>query len=106
MFKRRTREEWSALVAAYGEGTQPAAQFCARHQLHPRTFAWWRSKLRARAVTPPDYAVRLLPVKVTGEPSRGTRHEVMILVAGVEVHVETTADVAYVAALVARIRAS
>ena len=47
---RRTRGEWSKLVAEYRKSGQSAAQFASRRGLNPRTLAWWGSRLGRRRV--------------------------------------------------------
>ncbi len=110
MGKRKTRDEWSAIVAAYERGTQSAAEFCASHRIERRTLAWWRWQLRQprarRAEHEQKGTVRLLAVKVVEDEAARTRRAVVIAVGGVEVQVDTAVDVDYVASLVARLRQS
>ncbi len=106
MAQRRTREEWGALVTSFERSGQSASAFCASRKIRARTFAWWRWQLRQ--VPPrssPDSGVRLLAVRVADDESEpAARRSVVILVAGVELRVDASLDVDYVAALVARLR--
>lgn len=108
MRTRRSRSEWAAIVEEFAHTGQSVARFCAKRGLGVATFRWWRTQLRDQ---PGDMQaqslVRLLPVDLV-EPSGGggaAAGGVIVMVAGVEIHVEVGADVAYVAALVAELRA-
>jgi hypothetical protein len=102
---RRTREQWATLVAAFENTNQPAVRFCERRGISPRTFAWWRWRLRHTAPSARrDDGVKLLSVDVvTGEAVSPTSR-LVIAIAEVEVRIDVGVDVDYVAALVARLR--
>jgi hypothetical protein len=101
---RRTREQWAAIVAAFEETNQPVAQFCGRRGIQPKTFAWWRWRLRdtGRRARRSDGGVKLLPVDVV-------EHDavvgcVVVAMESLEVRFDVGADIEYVAALVARLQ--
>ena len=104
MTPRRTREQWAALMFAFGRSNQSTAAFCAARGLTLVTFRWWRSQLRrggvsAGAIEP----VRMLSVEVSGA-QRWAEGPVVVSFSGLEVCVQLGADVDYVAELVAKLR--
>lgn len=62
--KRRTREEWQKLVAAWEKSGQSRREFSAEHGLNPRTLAWYRTKLKNK----PLVLVRVQTTSETQEP--------------------------------------
>jgi hypothetical protein len=100
----RTREQWAALVATFDETNQPAAQFCARRGIHPKTFAWWRWELggTGRAPRRSNGGVKLLPVDIVEQAAQVGC--VVVATADLEVRFDVGADIDYVATLVARLR--
>lgn len=44
--KRRTAQEWSEIVARWRVGGESAEAFAKAEGCHPRTLAWWASRLR------------------------------------------------------------
>lgn len=51
--RRRSREEWSELIAELEQSGEAAESFCSRRRLHPQTLQWWRWRLRASTVGEP-----------------------------------------------------
>jgi hypothetical protein len=100
---RKTREQWAALVATFGKTTQSTAEFCARRGVSPRTFAWWRWRLRHQVPARGD-AMKLLAVDVVDASPSGVRTSVVIAVGGVEVRLDAGVGPEYVAAVVSRLR--
>lgn len=43
--RRRTAEEWQALLLELAESGEEVGRFCRRHRLHPPTLKWWRWRL-------------------------------------------------------------
>lgn len=106
---RRSREEWSALLAEHEASGQSLPAFCRRHGLEPRTLQWWQWKLTGsrRTGTRDARAIRLVPVDVLG--SAGTADaedgpEITIEVGDVRLRIATGTSPAYVAQLVAALR--
>jgi hypothetical protein len=101
---RRTREQWAALVATFERTDQAASRFCASRGIRVKTFAWWRWQLR-KAIDGPRRgdAVRLLPVGLV-EHDGGRDGRLTVAVGEVEIRFDVGVDVAYVAALVGRLR--
>lgn len=63
---RRSRAQWLKLLAKFEASGESVAKFCARKQIPPRTFAWWRWQLRdERRETVPRENVRLVAVDVS-----------------------------------------
>jgi hypothetical protein len=109
MAMRRTREQWAAMVATFERSKQSVEQFCAARQLAPATLRWWRWQLRetgARASRGRD-VVRLVSVDVVGAraETEAASARIEISVSGTEIRFGVGADVDYVAALVASLRA-
>ena len=105
MAKRRTREQWAALVSGFERSKQSVEQFCAARELAPATLRWWRWKLRetAPSLARHDTPVSLLAVDIVGEVATPAR--IAIAVSGAEVRFEVGTDVDYVASVVASLRA-
>lgn len=98
------------VLAKFEDSGESAAKFCARKQISPRTFAWWRWHLRDERRAAPMRArenVRLIAVDVARPivESRALEAPVRIALAGVELHVAVGTDVEYVGALVGALRA-
>ena len=106
--RRRTRKQWSELVAKFGESGAAMSRFCARHRVSVQTFKWWRWHLReeAQAATAQDNGVRLIAVDVQ-QPLAvpASSGAVRIGIADLDVRVEVGTDIGYVAALVDALRA-
>jgi hypothetical protein len=106
--KRRTREDWRAIVKEYKESGQSHKEFCVRRKLVVGTFQQWLYRLRREEGRPQD--VRLLPVDVAsvemarGEVNPSAPTVVLIAVCGVELRVGTGTDVGYVTSLVKELR--
>jgi hypothetical protein len=107
MRARKSPEQWSALLDELSGSGESVESFCGRRGIRRSTLYWWRWKLGAsRRSSGTETAIRLLPVSVSAG-SRSELHDsrgIAIHVAGVQVHVETGTDVAYVAALVEALR--
>ena len=104
----RTRDEWADLVAKFGASGERTAAFCAKHGVAPKTFSWWRWRLRSegmQSALPARGSMRLVAVDVKPSPvtPRGPG-AVRIALADFDVQVEVGTDVAYVAALVDALR--
>jgi len=104
--RRRTREEWTAILAELRRSGESVEKFAARRRIQLSSLKWWCWRLRAASATPRTKArdeVRLLPVDVVGLAAR-THAPVVLAIADVEMRVEVGTDVAYVGALVREIR--
>ena len=77
--------------------------FCARRGINPKTFAWWRWRLRETGRSRrSNGGVKLLPVDVIErDANEGC---VVVAMASLEVRFDVGADIDYVAALVGRLR--
>jgi hypothetical protein len=111
MRTRRSGEQWRALVAAFEQSNQSVERFCAKQDIRPGTFRWWRWRLRSGGDGAVSTAargndeVRLVPVSVVGLAAGSVRSAaVEITFADVCVRVEPGTDATYVAALVAELR--
>ncbi len=106
MRTRRSREQWAAVVDEFEGSGEPIESFCRRRGLRRSTLYWWKWKLASSPrKSPPDTAIRLLPVTVSpGAGALAAARGVMLEVGDVRVHVEVGTDVAYVGALVDRLR--
>jgi transposase-like protein len=93
---RRSREQWSELVAAWRASGQSGVDFAREHGLNVHTFAWWRSEL-ARTETPTP--LTLVPVAAMHREREAQRLEV-ILDGGRTVRVPEQADPVWVARLI------
>lgn len=69
MAKRRSRSTWGELTAAWEASGLSQAEFCRRHRLSTRTFAWWRWRLRSRSSDDRGTAAEFLPVRVVARPA-------------------------------------
>jgi hypothetical protein len=82
---RRSRAQWLEVVAKFEGSGESVAKFCARRQISPRTFAWWRWHLRAeRRPAGAHENVRLVAVELAApiaEP-RAVEATVRISLAG------------------------
>jgi len=47
--RRRSKEEWVALIAKFEASGQTTKQFAREHDLNTGTFKWWRTQLRRAA---------------------------------------------------------
>ena len=94
------------MVAAFERSRSSMPEFCARHELVPRTFAWWRWRLGCdeRSAKRETNDVRLVPVDVVKTTPEPRLNVVLLAVAGIEMHIEVGTDVVYVAALAAELR--
>lgn len=103
---RRSREQWSEIVEAFGRSGLSHSAFCARERLNVGSFRGWLYRLRqdsgrgkvARSAT------RLLPVRVSVPRPVGGEELVELSVSGVVVRVRGSVHPAYVAELVALLR--
>lgn len=104
---RRSRAQWLEVLAKFEGSGESVAKFCARKQISPRTFAWWRWHLRdERPTAPARESVRLIAVDVAAPiaESRAPAGTVRIALAGLDVHVAVGTDVEYVGALIGTLR--
>jgi|HubBroStandDraft_1064217.scaffolds.fasta_scaffold423244_1 hypothetical protein len=110
MGTRRSRAEWESLITELETSGQSVARFSARRGLKPRTLQWWRWNLdRTEPLTRHAKAcVRLIPVDVI-EPAAtadmGNRAPIEISLGDVAVRVAVGTEPAYVASLIAALRA-
>jgi hypothetical protein len=70
MAKRRSREEWRAVVRAWRKSGQSQTAFAASRGMAPRTLSWWVWKLKQEVDEELDPAV-FVPVEVEAERERG-----------------------------------
>jgi hypothetical protein len=105
---RRTREQWAALIAKFERGEKPASDFCSQRGIRAKTFAWWRWRLRLGETSGGrrrlDAGVRLLSVDVRDDVATNTSRTVVIVFSGIELRVDSSLSVDYVATLVTRLR--
>jgi len=106
MGARRTREEWSDLVAEFEASGDSLERFCAKRRVRVATLKWWRWRLRtAERVSAQvgERGVRLLAVDVVDRAPLPPA-AVAVFVSGAELRVEIGTDVEYVGALVSALR--
>src|SRR5262245_37196158 len=109
MRARKSRSEWSSIIKAFKKSGGSHEEFCKERGLKLGSFRGWLYRLQKRVE--PESEVALVPVAVTGATSSSTREvtepgaEIVVAVAGVDVRIVPGTDVAYVAALVAELRA-
>ncbi len=106
MAVRRNRDEWLQLLGMFEASGETPARFCAKHRISPRTFGWWRWRLRderREPVAPERIRLVAVDVKSAAPPAEGVG-AVRIALADFELRVEVGTDVAYVAALVEALR--
>lgn len=48
--KRKSRDQWVELMAAYEAGDSSQREFCAKYDVAYSTFGYWRKRLRAPVV--------------------------------------------------------
>lgn len=99
-----TREFWERVVAEVSPARGLTLEVvAARHQVRPKTLAWWRWSLaregRRRGPLP-----RLLPVVISPGSRTRERARVEVDVANGRLHVDVGVDPAYVAALARALR--
>jgi len=95
----------------FEQSNQSVERFCAKRDIRPGTFRWWRWRLRSggdgavSAEARGNDEVRLLPVSVVGPAAGGVRETaVEITFADLCVRAEPGTDAVYVATLVAELR--
>lgn len=93
-------------MAEFEQSGLSADRFCAKRSLALRSLRWWRWHLRAApsAAKLRNADLRLIPVDIV-EHTPGVAAAVTIIVDRVELRVDVGADVNYVVALVAALRA-
>jgi len=70
--RKRSRQEWEAIIAEFEESGDTLKEFAASRSLHRRTLTWWRWRLRSEqeatltAVSPGPF----VPVVVAGWEER------------------------------------
>jgi hypothetical protein len=104
---RRSRAQWLEVLAKFEASGESVAKFCARKQISPRTFAWWRWQLRdERRAAPARENVRLIAVDVAAATveSRASEASIRIALTGLDLHVAIGTDVEYVGSLVGALR--
>ena len=94
MSRRRTRQEWSDLVAEWSCSGQDAAAFCRKRHLNPSTFGWWRWKLGQSAS--PDGAEWLEVTRIdsptTADPGPADSDLTLILGEGISIRIPVGFD--------------
>jgi hypothetical protein len=107
--KKRTREDWQALIKEYEESGQSHKEFCRLRKLVMGTFQ--QRLYRVRREEGRSGKVRLLPVEVAsveavrGEANPLATAEVVIAFGEVELRARVGTDVGYVVTLVKELRA-
>jgi hypothetical protein len=111
MRARGNGDQWQGIVAAFEQSNQTVERFCAKRDIRPGTFRWWRWRLRSAgggavsAAARGSDEVRLVPVSVVGLAAGSPRDAAVdIMFADVCVRVQPGTDAAYVATLVAELR--
>lgn len=108
MRARKSRGEWLTIIKAFERSGESHEAFCSRRGLKIGTF---RSALyRQRRASGGGAEVALVPVEVVGGAGEAAADkteptELVVAVAGVEVHLGVGTDIRYVGALVAELRA-
>lgn len=103
---RKRRAEWAVVLAKFEASGETIADFCARRRLSSRTLTWWRWRLRReRREVRETKEVRLVAVDVPRPSLVGVAGAVGIVLGELEIRVDVGTDVAYVAGLVAALRA-
>jgi len=105
---RRSRGEWSDIVAEFERSSETHERFCDRRGLNVGSFRGWLYRLRsgrvaakvARSATP-----RLLPVRARPDGVFPEAAFVEVAAGGVLLRVPVGADVVYVSELVTELRA-
>src|SRR5437667_11573209 len=95
---RRSRAQWLEVLAKFEASGESVAKFCARKQIFPRTFTWWRWQLRdERRAAPVRESVRLIAVDVATPivESRAAEAPIRIALARLGLHVAIGTDVEY-----------
>lgn len=91
--KRRSREEWTGLIAAWKRSGITQAEFCQREGLSRRTLGWWRWRLEREAAPPPPTKAEFVEVQVVEpEPRTEQIRDFDVLVAGLVVRVPAGFD--------------
>ena len=91
--KRRSRDEWTALVAAWRRSGLTQAEFCQREGLSRRTLGWWRWRLEREAAPAPPSKAEFVEVQVVEpEPPPDEIRDFDVLVAGLVVRVPSGFD--------------
>ena len=108
--KKRSREEWSRIVAELNRSGQRKSEFARARGLHPGTLSWWitafkvgrvRGKRRAVEVEP----VRLLDVAVRARESAPSAGSVEVTLNGITLRFPMGVDAAYVGAVISEVKA-
>lgn len=97
---RRSREQWSELVAEWRASGWTGVDFARNRGLNPNTFAWWRSELSRSS-----RSTILTLVPVAGLERRPTEPPEVVLQGGLTVRVPERADPSWVARLVLALEA-
>jgi transposase len=69
-----TREEWAERIDRWQRSGLSIGKFAAREGIKPKQLAWWRWKLGAAPLAPPE--MRFLPVHVVDAAARPPGAEV------------------------------
>jgi len=111
MRARKSQTQWSEIVRAFERSGQSHLEFCSKRGLVVRSFQTWLYRFRraGHSQSCPS-EVALVPVEVTAAraPVMSTKEslpaELVIAVAGVELHISVGTDAGYVASLVMELR--
>jgi len=98
----RGREFWRELIAEV-DGGQRVADVAWRYRVQAKTLTWWRWKLRSEERE--RRRPLLLPVVVNHQSVRAETPYIELHVGNVILRIGSGTDVAYVAAIVAALRA-
>lgn len=96
--RKRTRAEWTKVIARYRASGQTAEVFAAKHGLAVSTLRWWSSELRP--VRPATTTDQIEVREVIVAESVGSSGSFEIGVGPVVMRFETGTDPGYVTALV------
>jgi|SRR5579859_1400787 len=104
---RRSREQWAQIVEQFKGSGESQEEFCARHRLNVWSFRGWLYGLRngARRGKIARSATRLLPVRVAPVGAADDETVIELAVGDAIVRVRGSMGPAYVAELVALLRA-
>jgi hypothetical protein len=94
---RRSRAEWSQLVAAWRASGTLSGDYARLHGLNHNTFAWWCSRFNQEETRSP---IRLVPVRATESAVASSPTIEVALPSGVVVRVPADADPSRAALLV------
>lgn len=92
--ERRTREEWKAIFVAQQSSGVTAAEYCAKHSIHLKTFSARKSDIDKRSAQPTGKLVKV--VKPKPEPV-STPPPLTVVYRGVTLNVDHAVEAKWLA---------